>query len=417
MHRRSWFRPWVSLLVVVSILFAVGAAAEEDEDREKSKKTNYTVSRRVAKQLTPALEALKDEHYAESEKRLKKLEKRANRLTPYERALIYQMLGYLDSGRGQMPEALAYFEKCLLEDSLPPSQQNQTRFNVAQLYLSIEEFSEAVTTLERWFEDTENPNSNAYYMLAVARYQNDNIQGAIEPAETAIQVAEQVREPWLQLLVGLYYETNEHEKARQPLEALIMLNPRRTYWTQLSSLYAHLGMEPRSLAVMQLAYQQGYLETDRELRQLSQLYLYHDAPYWAAKVIQQGLDDEIIVADVDAYAMLANSLLLAREYDASLAPLRIAAEMSPKGDLSTRLGQVLIDREEWDEAVSVLFEAVRKGDLYDAGSANLMLGISLYHQKKTANAREYFVTALEYDTSRESAGKWIVLLEREGRDG
>ena len=59
MHRRNWFRPWVSILVVMSILFAVGAAAEEDDDREKKKKTNYTVSRRVAKQLTPALEALK----------------------------------------------------------------------------------------------------------------------------------------------------------------------------------------------------------------------------------------------------------------------------------------------------------------------------------------------------------------------
>jgi Tfp pilus assembly protein PilF len=254
-------------------------------------------------------------------------------------------------------------------------------------------------------------------MLAIARYQAGDARGAIEPANTAVEIAKSVREPWLQLLVGLYYEVKEYERAEQPLEALIMLNPRKAYWTQLSSLYAHLGKEPRSLAVMQLAYEQGFLEQDRELRQLAQLYLYHEIPYRAAKVLEKGLDDEILEEDVDAYAMLANSLLVAREYDAALDPLSRAAELSDEGNLHARLGQVLLDREEWRPASSALYKAIQKGALYDLGSAKLMLGIAFYHQQRTTNARRYFLAALEHDSSRESAQKWIVLLDRESQDG
>jgi tetratricopeptide (TPR) repeat protein len=410
-HRSRRFGAWALLLALVSLLFAVGpAAAKKDK-----KKTTHTVSRAVAKQLTPALEALKNEQYAEAEERLKKLEGRADRIKPYERALVYQMLGYLESGQERLPAALVYFEKCLAENALPPHAQIQTRFNVAQLYLATEQFPEAVKTLETWFQEAENPTPNAYYMLAVARYQNQDIEGAIEPAETAVRIAETVREPWLQLLVGLYYETEEFAKAQQPLEALIMLNPRKAYWTQLSSLYAHLGMEPRSLAVMQLAYGLGFLENDRELRQLAQLYLYHSIPYRAAEVLQKGLDDKIVAEEADVFAMLANSLLLAREYDEALSPLRRAAVLSSEGNLYARLGQVLLDREHWVEAGRAMSAAIEKGELHDAGSANLMLGIALYHQKRAPKARRYFSAALEHSTSRESAEKWILLLDRESQ--
>lgn len=401
------------LLALASLLFAVGPAAAK-KDKEKSKVT-HTVSRSVAKQLTPALEALKNEQYTEAEERLKKLEGRSARLRSYERALVYQMLGYLESGQDRLSAALVYFEKCLEEEALPPHAQTQTRFNVAQLYLATEQFSKAVKTLEVWFEAAENPTPNAYYMLAVARYQNQDIDGAIEPAETAVRIAREVREPWLQLLVGLYYEAQQFAKAQKPLEALIMLNPRKVYWTQLSSLYAHLGMEPKSLAVMQLAYSQGFLEKGRELRQLAQLYLYHSIPYRAAEVLQKGLADKVVVEEVDVFAMLANSLLLAREYDAALPPLRQAAVLSTEGNIYARLGQVLLDREHWVEAGNAMSAAIEKGQLHDVGSANLMLGIALYHQERAPKARKYFLAALEHDTSRESAEKWILLLDRESQ--
>jgi tetratricopeptide (TPR) repeat protein len=228
-----------------------------------------------------------------------------------------------------------------------------------------------------------------------------------------VETATSVQEPWLQLLVGLYYETRQYEKAQEPLEALIMLKPRKAYWTQLSSLYAHLEQEPKSLAVMQLAYEQEFLETDRELRQLAQLYLYHSIPYRAATVLEKGLADGIVEEDADVFAMIANSWLLAREHEAALAPLERAAEMSPKGDLYARLGQVLLDRERWRDSAKALRAAFAKDGLTDPGTANLMLGMALYYQKRPAAAKKYFSRALRDDSSRETASQWLLLLDRE----
>jgi Tfp pilus assembly protein PilF len=402
----------VGLLLVIA--FVVAAAAPADARRRKKEgKQQHTVTQAVAEKLTPALEALSDGDYVEAERLLKALEARADRIKPYERALVYQMLGYVESGRESFPEALVYFEACLAEEAMPKTAQLQTRYNVAQLYMATENYPGAIKALDIWFAEAENPAAAAYYLLAVAYYQNDEIPLALPPAEKAVETATSVREPWLQLLVGLYYESKQYEKAQAPLEALIMLNPRKAYWTQLSSLYAHLEQEPKSLAVMQLAYEQDFLETDREMRQLAQLYLYHSIPYQAAKVLEKGLADGIIEENVDIFAMLANSLLLAREYDAALEPLEKAAEMSDEGDLAARLGQVLLDRGRWREASEALSAAIKKGGLSDPGTTNLMLGMAFYYQERAARAKRHFSVALRDESSRESASQWLLLLDRE----
>jgi tetratricopeptide (TPR) repeat protein len=403
---------WALLLAAALALAAGSPAAAKEKDKKKNR-AKHTVTQKVAKKLSPALEFIQNEQYQEAGELLLELEEKADRLKPYERALVYQMLGFLESGEDRFTRALVYFEKCLAEDALPPSAQTQTRFNVAQLYLATDQFGKAVEALERWFEEAENPTSSAYYMLAVAHYQNGELEKALVAAETAVREAETVREPWLQLLVGLYYETQQYEQAQEPLEALIMLSPKKVYWTQLSSLYAHLGKEPRSLAVMQLAYSQGFLDKDRELRQLSQLYLYREIPYRAALVLEKGLADEIVAEEVDVFAMLANSWLLAREYDRAMGPLRRAAEMSEGGNLFARLGQVLLDREEWRAASDALSAALARGDLADEGGAELMLGMAYFYQDRTALARRHFSAARGRDNTRESAAKWLDLLDRE----
>jgi tetratricopeptide (TPR) repeat protein len=192
------------------------------------------------KKLSASHEAVEAEQFKEAAVILKELEKRAKRLNPYERSLVYQMLGMTEASQEKYEQALVYFEKCLLEDALPHGAIVSTRFMIAQLYMATEEFEKAVKTLEKWFKEVETPNANAYYLLAAAYYQLDQIDKAIAPAETAIKIAKKPKPPWLQLLVGLYYETKQYPKAVKPLETLIVLNPKEEYLTQLVDLLARL---------------------------------------------------------------------------------------------------------------------------------------------------------------------------------
>jgi tetratricopeptide (TPR) repeat protein len=406
---------WGVVVLVCGV--ALGDAAAKKKDDEEKKKNQYTVSEKMHKKLTGAQEQMEADQYDAARELLAPLEERADRLNPYERALTFLFLGFLDASQDRYEEALRYFELCLVQDSLPTGQQLSTRFNVAQLYLATENYAESERTLEVWFEEAESPTGVAFYLLAISRYQLEKYEAATVPAREAVASTRKPKEPWLQLLVGLYLELERYEEALPPLEQLVTLYPKRVYWTQLSALYAQLDKEEKALAVLQLAYEQGFLEDDRELRQLARLYLSHGLPYRAALLLEKALEEGTVAPDVDSLETLASSWIVAREYDKAIEPLRLAAELDEGGDLYVRLGQVYLERDSWKEATAALDVAFEKGTLKDPGKANLLLGIALYHQDRYRLARKHFAAALAEDSSSTSAKSWLDLLKREPQSG
>ena len=129
----------------------------------------HTVDQRTAKRLNAVAEFLQEDQYDEAEKVLKGFS--MTRLNAYERAVVFQMWGYLSAGREDYESAAGYFEKCLAEDAMPEESAVNMRFNIAQLYMALQRWDDALKALLQWFEAVEEPNSNAYYVLAIAYYQ------------------------------------------------------------------------------------------------------------------------------------------------------------------------------------------------------------------------------------------------------
>jgi tetratricopeptide (TPR) repeat protein len=130
-------------------------------------------------------------------------------------------------------------------------------------------------------------------------------------------------------------------------------------------------------------------------------------------VLANGLEEGQIEADSDAYELLANSWIAAREYDRSLPPLRKAAALADDGNLYVRLAQVHMQREQWGEAAQMLHKAIEKGDLRSQGNALLLLGIALYNDSQVEQARRYFTQASQFEATRAEASRWISHLARE----
>jgi tetratricopeptide (TPR) repeat protein len=159
------------------------------------------------------------------------------------------------------------------------------------------------------------------------------------------------------------------------------------------------------------------LTEDKELRRLARSYLYHDLPYPAAKVLEKGLAEGAIEADADSFELLANSWIAAREYDRSLPPLQKAAELADDGNLFVRLGQVHLQREEWDEAAERIRQGIEKGGLEEPGNAQLLLGIAYYNAERVTQARASFARARRHDSTRAEADRWITHIEKEAGNG
>ena len=398
--------------LIVGICGATSIAAETDAKKRRDK-NYYTVNETNHKKLSEALERLQAEDYDGALEVLAPMAKRSDRLKPYARALVFQLLGHLESSRERYPEALDYLEKCLAEDAMPYEAQISTRFNVAQVYLVIDRYAEAVRSLNLWFEEADSPNSIAYYLLAVSYYQLGEIESALPPAEKAVAIATTPQESWLQLVAGLYFETAAWEKAIDPLEQLVTRYSKKSYWVQLSALYAQQDRAEEALAVLQLAYTQELLERDAELTQLAKLYLHHGLPLRAALVLEKGLADDVVESNTESWELLANSWLLAREHERAVEPLAEAAGLAEDGDLYVRLAQVYLERDEWGLASKALENAVKKAGLRDSGHVNLLLGIAFYNQKLPDRARKHFVVAQSSESSGAAAGQWLAVLEQQ----
>jgi tetratricopeptide (TPR) repeat protein len=159
------------------------------------------------------------------------------------------------------------------------------------------------------------------------------------------------------------------------------------------------------------------LDQDQELRRLARSALYHDMPYQAAQVLEKGLAEGKVATDAEAFELLANAWIAAREYDRSLQPLEKAAELSKRGNLYVRLAQLYMQREDWKSATGALQRALEKGGLEDRGNAELLLGICYYNDRRVEQARDSFARARQHAATRDAAQRWIRYLEGESGAG
>jgi tetratricopeptide (TPR) repeat protein len=373
---------------------------------------NYTVDPKTGKKLLAIQEMLQAEQYDQAEQLLESFN--IKKLNDYEASIVYQFLGYVTANQERYEEAASHFENCLERQGLPPPAQLSTRFSLAQINMALERWEDAVRHFQIWFQTAENPNSSAYYVLAAAYYQWGKPAEALAPAKKAVELGGVTpKQSWLQLLLALHMEKKEYKEALPLLEKLVTLYPKKSYWIQIAAVYSELGEDKKSLAAQQLAYHQGLLTTDRELTRMAQMYLYHDLPYRAAQVMKTGLADGSIESTEKAWRLLGDSWLAAREYDLALEPLATAASLSDDGDLYVRLGQVYIQREEWEPAVGALRQALDKGGLRDEGDAHLLIGIARYNQKQIEAARASFARARNEEKTRQAADRWLQHIARE----
>ncbi len=409
-------RRLLSALVAAAFVLLAGLPAAAQEDRGEQRKSRAwsrknEIDKLTAKRLQKAQEQLANEQYDEANATLDKL--RVRSLNEKEKEKLYTLRGYLAYGEGDLQVAKENLELAIAQGTLDVEDLVTFRFQIGQICLQQSLWQEAIGHFEQWFEIEEDPNANAYYLLALAHWQLDDIEGALEPANEAVELTPEPQERWLQLLLAVHLTQKNYVETIPIFDELIRRFPKKSYWIQLSTLHGALGNYEESLVPMQLAYTQGLLTEDEEIRRLAELLLFLELPIRAVAVMRDGLGREIVNVDSEFYELLSNSLIMAREYDEAVEPLTRAAELDQGGRIYLRLAEVHVQRERWGEATEALGMAIEKGDLPDPGQAELLMGIAYYSQKRLSDAKSWFVKAKRFDATKGEASTWLEHLARE----
>ena len=382
------------------------AFAQEEKKEEEGKREAPVVDPTTGKKLTDAIEALNAGKYDDAKALLSKLN--VDKLSPYERSRYEQIFASVAQAQDDFPGALKHIQAALASGGLNDQEMEQTRYQIAQIYIAQEQWKEGLAALKEWFATAQNPNSAAYYLMAVAYYQLKDYKNAIPAAEKAIELSEKPQESWLQLLLALRLQNEQYAEALPILKRLLNTAPdKKTYWVQLSAVNSELQKYDEAVSAMQLAYMAGILTEDAEIRRLSELLLYTGIPYRAAQFLDKAINENKVKGDQKAFETLSNCWIAAREYEKATKPLGRAAELSANGELYVRLAEVHMQREEWPQAQDALQRALDKGQLKDSGNVKLLMGIALYSQKKTRDAVSWFQQAREHAPQRKSADGWL----------
>jgi tetratricopeptide (TPR) repeat protein len=403
---------WITTLALALALGAAPPAGLAQSKKKSGAPAAPAIDPLTGKRINEALEHLNAERYAQAKAVLGKLD--LQRLSPYERSRVEQLLGSIDHAQENLPGARAHLEQALAAGGLNEQEQSQVRFQIAQLFMAEERWKEGAAALQAWFATAENPNSAAYYLLAVAYYQQGDHKNALGPAQKAIELSDKPQESWLQLLLALRLEREEHRAAVPILRRLLAAAPgNKNYWMQLSAVNGALGSYEEALVPLQIAYNAGMLTEDGEVRRLADLLVHLDIPHRAAQILTESIEAKRVNPDAKVQEKLGSCWVAAREYDKAIPPLRRAADLAASGDLYVRLGEVQMQREDWQGAIEALRRGLEKGGLKDPGNAQLLLGIASYSQKKPQEARSWFQRAREHGKTRAQAEGWLRHLEQE----
>jgi tetratricopeptide (TPR) repeat protein len=386
---------------------------ESDEKPLGERKTRRVPALRsnVYDQLSRAQKAGDAGNVAEAIEILDVVKSKQSSMNAYEQSMMYNFYGFIYYNSEQLDKAIENFELAVAQQPIPKQYEQTTLFSLAQLHMAQGNYDESIRKLEQW-EALNNgviPPKN-YVLKAQAHYQNKNYAESANYIEQAIQGHEAEGylpdEGWLILQRAVYYEMKQPEKVKEILAKMIRLYDNPKYWIQLAGMYGELGQEKKQLAMMESAYQMGYVTSASDIFNFAQLYYFHEAPYKAARLMEQALKNGVLESNLRNLKFLSICWTSAKEKGKAIPVLEEAATLSEDGELDAQLGHLYYTSDQFDKAIEASNAAIEKGGLANQGAVHMVIGLSYYSQKQYAKALDELAKAEAFKSSRAAAQQW-----------
>ncbi|MEM0515765.1 tetratricopeptide repeat protein [Pseudoalteromonas sp. YIC-827] len=403
---------------MASMIPGVALASAHAEQGEQKTKRVPALRDKVYSQLARAQKMADDGDVAGGLAALDSVKERSSSMNAYEKAMMYNFYGFIYYNENRLPEAIKAFEQVVAEDAIPESLQLSTLFSLAQLSMANEDYQGSVAYLNRWDKVNTKPKPDSYYVLkSQAFYQMNKYDDALGAINTAITLAEKdgktPKENWLVLQRALYYSLQQPEMVVSVLEKMIALYNKPEYWVQLSGMYGEVGREKDQLDTIEAAYQQGYLKTKGDLRNLAQIYMFNGLPYKAAKVMKQAQAKGVVEDNVKNNAFIAEAYVQAKEERKAIGFFEKAAAAEQSGIYDQRLAEVYINLEQFSEAADAAREALDKGGLDFESNAYVALGMAQFNLQNFDASILAFEQAEKHKRSERLAQQWIKYVKNE----
>ncbi len=402
------------VLVLCGTLAFSPVLAQEEEPPQKKTKQAQAVSKAVYEKIEKAQEMVDAKNYQGALRALNSLYD-PDKLTEYEQANVLNYIGFVYFNIENIPSAIRTYEKLLAIPGLEPQMAKQTTYTLAQLYTMEEQYSKALSTLDKWFLLETNPPPEAFILKAQNLYQVQRYKEMIQPINNAMRVARErdkpVKEDWYVLLNFAHFQDENYREVRNIQKILLATWPKKRYWMSLAGAFTELGQDDELIYAFDALHLQGLLDKESELVTMAQLYMQAETPYKAGALLEKEMAAGRVSKNAKNYRLLSQAWQLAMEDEKAIPALTEAARLSSDGELDVRLGNAYLNTGNHAECVKSVREGLRKGGLKSTDNAQISLGMCLYNQRKYSEATAAFRAARKVERSRRIADQWIKVID------
>ncbi len=344
---------------------------------------------------------------------------RTDRLESHEKAEIFNLFAYAYYLNDDIPQALNYYLQTISEEGANGPLVERNLKTIAQLNMLEDDFQTALQYYQNWacvrasktgVAIEEVLTSREYAEIANIYYRLDDLDGALDYIETAINLEENAgnigRENWYSMQRSLYYQQNEISSVIAVLKKLIVYYPNVKYWRELGGMFSELEDTESQLAAYYLTYLQNGLETDGQMKGLGYLMMAAGAPYEGAQLMVEGIEKGIIEENEETMRAIGSALYQARELEAALPWMERAAEAGGEGEAYAGLTGIYSSMLRHEDAIRTGREALRLGGLNRPDQIKMAIGAAQVALRDYNDAIETFETITDSRSSA-AAQDWI----------
>ena len=393
-------------LVVVQLPMSshVEAAGAEKKEKRKTQLVSPNVGKKVAKAF--------DAYSAEDIDGALVILQEISAKKVFDKAYVTRFMAVMYAQKGDEVKSIKYLKEAIEPDVLNEGDQGEAIKLLADLQMQTKDFKGALVNYAKWMKFTGKEDANTYVKITQAYYELRRLDKMIVPSDKAIALYgdKHNKNPYI-LKVTSFYERKMYKDAVKVLETVVQIFPEeKQWWTQLGMFYLLVEDYSKGVQTLDLAYKQGFLEKESQIKTLASLYSQNEAPYKAATLLEKNIASGLVTRDDKNLSIIANAWHAAQHIDKAAKYYGELAKMTGEARHYRKQGMLLKQDEQFAAAIVAFDKALELG-IKGTGKIYQSIAESYFYLEKYKPAYAAIKKAMKDPKSRKAARGWVSFIK------